>query len=911
MIVTKNTQKDSSFFKKILWFWNFFSKPRVNLIPIKFNFKKIAFIVLTTIILWTFLLSVLIYRQSHKPGFKEMAFSLKLKGRNIKHDTMESFKAITLAPFNWSMSHFLNNQIPRIHIDIKFKNFQKLAEKREQALKAGFINHGNDDYVPAKIRYGNQTLRAKLRIKGDEIDHLEGDKWSFRIHVKDDNHLFGMRRFSIQNSRTRNYEGEILFFEALRREGVLVPRYFFVKVTVNGKDIGLMAFEESFSKELLEFQGRRESVIMKFDESNIDFITDNFKKARITSFQSKKISKSEKLSSDFVLARGLLRAFVSGTLPPSKVFDPVLMGRFIAVADVWRSWHALLWRNMRFYYNPITALLEPIGYDAVIPSHRSPVLPPELSPIIWEMLHKDSKIRGEYKKSIQKIAKEMREIDEGITKNWMQHISKKELSILHQEYPLLKGVRLNHIMERAKAALLSSQTPFQQLAGTRKKLKLPDILLASLINTKENAYLELTNLFSYPIEVHEIKCVTKDSKDKDINLSTLPLIKYPLYLGITSLNTLPLTHKIFYKKNEIKENCKIKVAAKIIGDDLIQWIEALPYNAPLARNPVPQMTLAETLAQHSFLKFKTGDNFLRITPGEWKVTDWIIIPEKMGLRIPKGTTLRFGPSFGLISHGPIIMDGTQKNPIVLTGNDENHKREGWQGIAVLNSQPQCKWSHVIIRDTNGINNNGWNLTGGINFYKTSIKMDNVTITGSQSEDALNIVRSKFKLTNVKIQNTTSDGLDSDFSSGVIEDGMFENIGSQGGGDGIDISGSKVSVIRTNLKNISDKALSVGEGSELKASDLIIKNVSIGAASKDGSRIFISDSKLTGIEKAGLLAYIKKSEYGPAEITAESLVFDSSAKQAIVQNKNKIIIDGVEVPSESLNVKELYSNSVEP
>jgi len=72
------------------------------------------------------------------------------------------------------------------------------------------------------------------------------------------------------------------------------------------------------------------------------------------------------------------------------------MGRFIAVADVWRSWHALLWRNMRFYYNPITALLEPIGYDAVIPSHRSPLLPPELSPIIWEMLHKDSKIRGEY-----------------------------------------------------------------------------------------------------------------------------------------------------------------------------------------------------------------------------------------------------------------------------------------------------------------------------------------------------------------------------------------------------------------------------------------------------------------------------------------------------------------------------------
>ena len=326
MIVTKNTQRKESFFKKIFRFLNFFSKLKFGSNPIKFNFKKLAFIILTTIILWTFLLAVFIYRQSHKPGFREMAFSLNLKGRNIKQDSIESLKAIALAPFNWSMSHLLNSEIPRIHIDIKFKHFQKLSKKREKALKVGFISHGLDDYVPARIRYKNQNFKVKLRIKGDETDHLEGDKWSFRIHLKGDDHLFGMRRFSIQNPRTRNFEGEILFFEALRREGVLVPRYFFGKVAVNGKDIGLMAFEESFSKELLESQERRESVIIKFDESNIELITGNFKKAEIAPFRSKKVSKSEKLSADLTLARGLLRAFVIGALPASKVFDPVLMG---------------------------------------------------------------------------------------------------------------------------------------------------------------------------------------------------------------------------------------------------------------------------------------------------------------------------------------------------------------------------------------------------------------------------------------------------------------------------------------------------------------------------------------------------------------------------------------------------------
>ena len=44
-------------------------------------------------------------------------------------------------------------------------------------------------------------------------------------------------------------ESEILLFEALKREGILVPRYFFVEVSINGKNIGLMALEEHFSKE--------------------------------------------------------------------------------------------------------------------------------------------------------------------------------------------------------------------------------------------------------------------------------------------------------------------------------------------------------------------------------------------------------------------------------------------------------------------------------------------------------------------------------------------------------------------------------------------------------------------------------------------------------------------------------------
>ena len=89
----------------------------------------------------------------------------------------------------------------------------------------------------------------KLRLKGDYTDHLEGKKWSMRIHVKKKDQIFGMRRVSIQARRTRAFHAEAIVLEHYRREGVLAPRYAFVNVSVNGDDIGLMAVEESFSKE--------------------------------------------------------------------------------------------------------------------------------------------------------------------------------------------------------------------------------------------------------------------------------------------------------------------------------------------------------------------------------------------------------------------------------------------------------------------------------------------------------------------------------------------------------------------------------------------------------------------------------------------------------------------------------------
>ena len=137
-----------------------------------------------------------------------------------------------------------------------------------------------------------------------------------------------------------------------------------------------------------------------------------------------------------------------------------------------------------------------------------------------------------------------------------------------------------------------------------------------------------------------------------------------------------------------------------------------------------------------------------------------------------------------------------------------------------------------------------------------------------------------------------------------ENSIFENIGISGSGDGIDVSGSTVSVKNTSFKNISDKALSVGEKSRMTASNIIIEKTKIAAVSKDGSFLSLTDAKIKSASKAGLMAYIKKSEYGPAEIHCTNCQFDNIETVAAKRFESRITIDGKEIRAKPFTRKQL-------
>jgi hypothetical protein len=319
----------------------------------------------------------------------------------------------------------------------------------------------------------------------------------------------------------------------------------------------------------------------------------------------------------------------------------------------------------------------------------------------------------------------------------------------------------------------------------------------------------------------------------------------------------------------------------------------------------------EQLSQHSFLTYNRKENCLSVEKGIWQVAGSVVVPEGILLKIPAGTTLRFQANEGLFSHGPLALQGTKDNPVILEGVSSEEDKNCWQGITVLNAGSPSVWEYVIVRDTKGISLEGWELTGGVTFYKSEIRMIGCQLRGNRGEDALNIVNSKFELDGIEISQTASDAFDADFSDGVVKDGIFKNIGKAGGGDAIDISGSEVFVTGGIFQNISDKALSVGEQSKMTAKGVFIEHAGTGAACKDASSLKISDSSIKDTFNAGLMAYVKKPEYGPAWIEAKKIDFSDTPSEARVQRGSRITINGKQIESEDVDVETLYKTIMKP
>ena len=76
-----------------------------------------------------------------------------------------------------------------------------------------------------------------------------------------------MRRFSIQQPKTRDFLYEWLFMKVLSEETLISHRTKFIETIINGNNLGVYFLEEQHSKQLIENNKRREGPIIGLDKN--------------------------------------------------------------------------------------------------------------------------------------------------------------------------------------------------------------------------------------------------------------------------------------------------------------------------------------------------------------------------------------------------------------------------------------------------------------------------------------------------------------------------------------------------------------------------------------------------------------------------------------------------------------------
>lgn len=772
-------------------------------------------------------------------------------------------------------------------IDIKQKNFDKLKYKRYEALQRDLIVTDEESYVPASISVDGKSYKVELRLKGDYTDHLEGKKWSFRIKVKGDNAIWGMKRFSIQSPERSGYIKEWVLHRFMKYEGLIGLRYDFIDVVMNGKDLGIFAIEESFSKELIESNNRREGPILKFDESDYILMTKNqqipaeqkqklesdyYLNSDILSFRTEKTLSNEKLKQDFISGRSLLDKLRKHEISLSEAMDVEKAAKVFAVLSMMNVYHAVRWKNIRFYFNPVTQKLEPIAYNAYGPG----LWLNEFDPILYEgwlfglehtqnwygLFFSDKKFLSHYFSELRRMSAP------GYLEEFFKTIAPEldeKQDILFKDGPLIAAPLYAYFSYRNKIQKLLDFKP--KLKSYLDRDKTDNTTLH--INVAANAPL--------PIQLHSLIC---KHTGNTYPLDTFMHGRYRMQL----IKLIPVTIPDI-KEEDIEKCVKpevlgnadnlvldgMQIEYSVLGLNKHEYANIDAYPIDISRQAIPPLedmqTILDQYVKSGAVVLDQDTHTITIPPGKSRFIYDLYIPPGYVLQGSPGAEIALDNGAAIISLSPVRLLGSEEMPVVITSLDKTG-----QGLFVMSAKQDSVLDHVIINNIVNIDRDGWLLTGAVTFYESDVIIKNSVIEDTVAEDSLNIVRSRFAINKSRFHNSHSDALDVDFGSGLISDTTFTDCTN----DCIDVSGTHVAISNVDINKTSDKGVSVGEKSDVKIINTKITHANIGVASKDGSVTSLKNVHITD-SATGLAAYRKKPEYTGATITGEQVVIENTDK----------------------------------
>ena len=326
-------------------------------------------------------------------------------------------------------------------------------------------------------------------------------------------------------------------------------------------------------------------------------------------------------------------------------------------------------------------------------------------------------------------------------------------------------------------------------------------------------------------------------------------------------------------------------------------------------DPLPDNTIGITAYDHSDpfdldAPFLTREQFLTAHPefkasaskpgavelsGKVDLAGTTIIPHDVPLVIQPGTDITMHPRANVLCYGGFSAKGTQQDSIRIHGAGG-----GIFGVwAVVRPARPVTLTYTHFSDASQAQINGTLFSGGLAVHEGDLNLSQCRFSNMHSEDGVNLKNGQLAMSNCVIAGSNSDAVDIDFGHGFVKDSKFVDIG----GDGVDMSGSVITVSGCIFERVADKGLSVGEQSNPTIYNSLIKNCGIGISMKDLSHARIAYCTFVDNTLA-LEAKRKKPMFGGASGEVVNCAF--AGNHALVQD-DYFSRDGIKVTHSIVDV----------
>lgn len=763
-------------------------------------------------------------------------------------------------------------KIDEFKLDLKFINHEKIRYYRESAVNRGIMRQQDQLEVPAKITYNNEIYNVGIALTGRNPDHFaHPKKWSVSVKVKKGKTIKGMRKFNLLVPEARGFLTDWLATKILKARGLIGIRNDFIQMSINGDNMGLYYLEEKFEKRLVESNSRKEGIIFRIKNYEID------------AHEMQSIKSNPELLSQYVLLKKLYLSFLDGKVPPEDLFDLKKLASFAVVSDLIETKHAFFHSNLRFYFNPITGLCEPISREQryfqgafetrfITVYDNACAMQIEESPdeVDSATAIKRSKIYGKIFNNPIFEEHYIKEAALLANKNYVD-------SILNSDESLNRLTKLVYKVNPFYQVPIKELHKNQDYFYDKLHPKLPFVEAYFKEARQDTLLIAMKNKMDLPVEIHFTtyngqKVLLPENriflKSRHRTTDSLQLVRILLSKNIDpakfSIDSLEINYGILGMP-ETKNTVVFPT----------QFVDGT-YKS---QHPARQEANFKTFG---FLEVDEKEKRIVFPAQKCEINRDMIIPAGYVLTARPGCEIDLLDRAKIVSYSPVVFFGKSDSLITFMSSDSTG-----QGMVVLNNQQRSEMSYVNFKTLSNISSFGWDLRGAITFYESPVTINHCNFTGNlRGDDYLNIVRTDFSLLNSNFNNTLSDALDTDFCTGKIENVKFNLVGN----DAIDVSGTQLHVVNVNILSPGDKGISAGEDSHLICENIEIIGGEIAVASKDNSTIDLDHISIHS-SKLAYSAFQKKPEYGPGIIKVRNSNMTAVETAYLIENGSFLSIDG--------------------